>query len=70
MIAILAFIGCFIFILSDVKKGLAFGVIERLTILSCYCLPFYWVLLVEECYLVSKRIVRTWLADYCSIYFD
>ena len=70
LIVILAFIGCLIFILADMKNGQAPFVIERIIILSYYCLPFYWVILVEECYLVSKRIIRTWLADYFSIYFD
>ena len=60
----------FICILADMRNGLAVGVLERLLILAYYCLPFYSVILVEECFLVSKRIVRTWLSDHFAIYFD
>ena len=70
LIAIFSFTLGFIFTIVDMKNGVAIGVVERLNILAHYCLPFYWVILVDECYLVSKRIVRTWLAEYCSIYFD
>ena len=70
LIVFFSFMIGFIFILADMKNGLAIGVFERLLILAYYCLPFYWVLLVEECYLVSKRIFRSSLADYFSIYFD
>ena len=70
LIAIFSFTLGFIFTIVDMKNGVAIGVVERLNILAHYCLPFYWVILVDECYLVSKRTVRTWLAEYCSIYFD
>ena len=70
LIAILAFSLCFIFTILDMQNGLAIAVVERLLRLNYYCMPFYWVILVDECFFVSKRILRTWLADYFSIYFD
>ena len=70
IIVFFSFLIGFIFILADMKNGLAVGVFERLIIFAYYCLPFYWVILVEECYLVSKRIVRSWLSENFSIYID
>ena len=70
LLGIISFILCLLFAIADMKNGLAVAVSARLTIIAYYCLPFYWVILVEECYQVSKRIARTWLAEYLSIYYD
>ena len=69
LFGILASIICLIVTITDMKNGVAVGGFVRVNILANYCLPFYWVMVVEECYLVSRRIVRTWLADYWSSYF-
>ena len=70
LIASLTFTLGFISIVVDMKNGLAVGVMEKLLILAYYCLPFYLVILIDECFLVSKRIVRTWLSDHFAIYFN
>ena len=70
LVVIFSFTLVFIINIVDIKNELAINLAERLNILIHYCLPFYWVILVDECFFVSKRLVRTWLAEYCSIYFD
>ena len=70
LLGIIAFILCLIFAIADMKNGLAVSVSVRLGIIAYYCLPFYWVILVEECYQVSKRIARTWIAEHLCIYYD
>ena len=70
LLGILAFILCLLFTLADMTDGLAAGLFARIGTFSFHCLPFYWVILVDDCFLVTKRIVRTWLADNLHIYCD
>ena len=70
LLGILAFILCLLFTLADMTNGLAVGLFARIGIFSFHCLPFYWVILVDDCFLVSQRILKTWLADNLRIHCE
>ena len=48
----------------------SFKVLYILTRLVFQCLPMYWVLMVDECYELSRRRIKTWLADIFQMYWD
>ena len=46
------------------------SVIYKFTRFLFQCLPMYWVLMVDDCYQLTRRRTKTWLANTFSIYWD
>ena len=43
---------------------------NRLARFLIWCLPLYWVVMVEDCYQLALRRTKAWLADSFGIYLD
>ena len=57
-------------IFVGVRTRLVVEIMSKLYLLCFFCLPAYWVLIIEDCYAVAKRKTKVWLAAYFNIYID
>ena len=69
--AVLVFlIICMIIILMDSKSSILTQVVHKGFEYVLKCLPMYWVLIIDDCYLKSMRITKAFLAERFQIFFD
>ena len=71
-IGIAFFLDVMIFFTSDTRDK---GYIRQVMLTRFYrfmveCMPMYWVLMIDECFSISLRRTKTWLADNLKIYLD
>ena len=57
-------------IIVGVRTRLVVEIMSKLYLLCFFCLPAYWVLMIDDCYAVAKRKTKVWLAHCFNIYID
>ena len=63
------FIISYIFSKPDID-GLIDTIMAKVYRCAFICMPMYWVLMIDDCYALTKRRILTILANVCHIYID
>ena len=67
---LIVFIIIMIVIFMDSRSSVLAQVVRKGFEYVLKCVPMYWVLIVDDCYLISLRKTKTFLAERFQIYFD